>query len=47
LSNRLTVSLAVANRPNHARTAEGLIEKADAAMCRAKELSKNSIKVAV
>jgi diguanylate cyclase (GGDEF)-like protein len=44
---RLTVSLGVANCPQHTLTAEGLIKKADAAMYRAKELSKNSIKVAV
>ena len=44
---RLTVSLGVANCPKHTLTPEGLIKKADAAMYRAKELSKNSIKVAV
>jgi len=44
---RLTVSLGVANCPKHTLTAEGLIKKADAAMYRAKEISKNSIKVAV
>jgi diguanylate cyclase (GGDEF)-like protein len=43
----LTVSLGVASCPKHTLTAEGLIKKADAAMYRAKELSKNSIKVAV
>jgi diguanylate cyclase (GGDEF)-like protein len=47
LSIRLTVSLGVANCPKHTLTAEGLIKKADAAMYRAKELSRNSIKVAV
>lgn len=47
LSIRLTVSLGVANCPKHTLTAEGLIKKADAAMYRAKELSKNSIRVAV
>jgi diguanylate cyclase (GGDEF)-like protein len=47
LSIRLTVSLGVANCPKHTLTAEGLIKKADAAMYRAKELSKNSIKIAV
>lgn len=47
LSIRLTVSLGVASCPKHALTAVGLIKKADAAMYRAKELSKNSIKVAV
>jgi diguanylate cyclase (GGDEF)-like protein len=47
LSIRLTVSLGVANCPKHTLTSEGLIKKADAAMYRAKELSKNSIKVAV
>jgi diguanylate cyclase (GGDEF)-like protein len=47
LSMRLTVSLGVANCPKHTLTAEGLIKKADAAMYRAKELTKNSIKVAV
>jgi diguanylate cyclase (GGDEF)-like protein len=47
LSIRLTVSLGVANCPKHTLTAEGLIKKADAAMYRAKELSKNSIKVAM
>ena len=47
LSIRLTVSLGIANCPKHTLTAEGLIKKADAAMYRAKELSKNSIKVAV
>jgi diguanylate cyclase (GGDEF)-like protein len=46
-SVRLTVSLGVANCPKHTLTAEGLIKKADAAMYRAKEISKNSIKVAV
>jgi len=47
LSIRLTVSLGVANCPKHTLTAEGLIKKADAAMYRAKELSKNTIRVAV
>ncbi len=47
LSIRLTVSVGVASCPKHTLTAEGLIKKADAAMYRAKELSKNSIKVAV
>jgi diguanylate cyclase (GGDEF)-like protein len=47
LSIRLTVSLGVANCPKHTLTAEGLIKKADAAMYRAKDLSKNSIQVAV
>jgi len=47
LSIRLTVSLGVANCPKHTLTPEGLIKKADAAMYRAKELSKNSIRVAV
>jgi diguanylate cyclase (GGDEF)-like protein len=47
LNIRLTVSLGVANCPKHTLTAEGLIKKADAAMYRAKEISKNSIKVAV
>jgi diguanylate cyclase (GGDEF)-like protein len=47
LGIRLTVSLGVANCPKHTLTAEGLIKKADAAMYRAKELSRNSIKVAV
>jgi diguanylate cyclase (GGDEF)-like protein len=46
-SIRLTVSLGVANCPQHTSTAEGLIQKADAAMYRAKELSKNSIRTAV
>ncbi len=44
---RMTVSLGVANCPKHTLTAEGLIKKADAAMYRAKDLSRNSIKVAV
>ena len=47
VSIRLTVSLGVANSPKHTLTAEGLIKKADVAMYQAKELSKNSIKVAV
>jgi diguanylate cyclase (GGDEF)-like protein len=47
LNIHLTVSLGVANCPKHTLTAEGLIKKADAAMYRAKELSKNNIKVAV
>jgi diguanylate cyclase (GGDEF)-like protein len=47
LSIHLTISLGVANCPKHTLTAEGLIKKADAAMYRAKELSKNNIKVAV
>jgi diguanylate cyclase (GGDEF)-like protein len=47
LSIHLTISLGIANCPKHTLTAEGLIKKADAAMYRAKELSKNSIKVAV
>jgi diguanylate cyclase (GGDEF)-like protein len=47
LSIHLTISLGVANCPKHTLTAEGLIKKADAAMYRAKELTKNSIKVAV
>lgn len=46
-SLHLTVSLGVANLPKHTVTAEGLIKKADAAMYRAKELSKNTIRVAV
>jgi len=44
---RLTVSLGIANLPKHSLTAVGLIKKADAAMYRAKELSKNTIRVAV
>jgi diguanylate cyclase (GGDEF)-like protein len=47
LNIRLTVSLGIANCPKHTLTAEGLIKKADAAMYRAKEISKNSIKIAV
>jgi len=47
LNIRLTVSLGVANTPKHTLTAEGLIKKADVAMYQAKELSRNSIKVAV
>ena len=47
LGIRLTVSLGVVNCPRHTLTAEGLIKKADVAMYRAKEVSKNSIKVAV
>jgi diguanylate cyclase (GGDEF)-like protein len=47
LNIRLTVSLGVANCPKHTLTADGLIKKADAAMYRAKELSKNTIRVAV
>jgi diguanylate cyclase (GGDEF)-like protein len=47
LSIHLTVSLGVANCPKHTLAADGLIKKADAAMYRAKELSKNSVKVAV
>ncbi len=46
-SVQLTVSVGVANCPKHTYTAEGLIKKADAAMYRAKALSKNTIKVAV
>ncbi|MDR1726880.1 MAG: sensor domain-containing diguanylate cyclase [Acidobacteriota bacterium] len=44
---RLTVSLGVASYPRHALTAEGLINKADAAMYRAKESLRNNIKAAV
>ena len=47
LGIRLTVSVGVANCPEHALTAEGLIRKADSAMYRAKQLSRNSIEVAV
>jgi diguanylate cyclase (GGDEF)-like protein len=47
LSLHLTISLGIANCPKHTLTAEGLIKKADAAMYRAKELSKNSVKIAV
>jgi diguanylate cyclase (GGDEF)-like protein len=47
LSIHLTISLGVANCPKHTLAAEGLIKKADAAMYRAKELSKNTIKVAL
>ncbi len=47
LSIHLTISLGVASCPKHTLTAEGLIKKADAAMYRAKELSRNSIKAAV
>jgi diguanylate cyclase (GGDEF)-like protein len=47
LNIRLTVSLGVANSPKHTLTAEGLIKKADVAMYQAKELSRNTIKVAV
>ena len=47
LSISLTVSLGVASCPEHALTAKELIKKADAAMYRAKELSKNSVKIAV
>ena len=46
LGSRQTVNPGVASCPHHTLTAEGLIKKADAAMYRAKELSKNSIKVA-
>ncbi len=47
LSMRLTASLGVANCPRHALAAENLLKEADAAMYRAKELSKNSVKIAV
>ncbi|MDR0843094.1 MAG: sensor domain-containing diguanylate cyclase [Acidobacteriota bacterium] len=47
LQIRLTVSLGVASYPRHALTVEGLIDKADAAMYRAKESSRNNIKAAV
>lgn len=47
LNIRLTVSLGVSNCPKHTLSAEGLIKKADAAMYRAKEISRNSIKIAV
>jgi len=43
----LTVSLGVASLPKHTLTADGLIKKADAAMYRAKGLSKNIVRVAV
>ncbi len=47
LTIRLTVSLGISNCPKHTLTAKGLIKKADAAMYRAKELSKNNVKIAV
>jgi diguanylate cyclase (GGDEF)-like protein len=43
----ITASLGVASYPNHALTPEGLIQKADQAMYRAKERTKNDIEVAV
>lgn len=47
ISFRLTVSLGVANCPKHTLNAVDLIKKADAAMYRAKQLSRNSIREAV
>ena len=47
LKIRLTVSMGVASCPEHAVTAEGLIKKADAAMYRAKDISRNSVEVAL
>lgn len=43
----ITASLGVASFPEHALTPEGLIQKADQAMYRAKERTKNDIEVAV
>ncbi|MBI4481923.1 MAG: GGDEF domain-containing protein, partial [Acidobacteria bacterium] len=45
-SFKLTISLGVASCPKHSLSAEGLIQKADAAMYLAKEISRNRIKVA-
>ena len=43
----ITASLGIASYPDHALTPEGLIQKADQAMYRAKERTKNDIEVAV
>jgi len=46
LKLRLTVSIGIASFPEHSMTAEGLLQKADAAMYAAKEESKNKIMIA-
>ena len=43
---RLTVSLGVAGYPDHARTADGLIQMADRALYRAKEAGRNCVRAA-
>jgi diguanylate cyclase (GGDEF)-like protein len=43
---KLTISIGIASCPEHSMTAEGLLQKADAAMYAAKEDSKNNIKIA-
>ncbi len=47
LRARLTASLGIASYPDHALTPEGLIQKADQAMYRAKERAKNDVELAV
>jgi diguanylate cyclase (GGDEF)-like protein len=42
----VTVSIGVASLPDHARTVDGLVEEADHALYRAKELGKNRVEVA-
>ena len=46
LQLKLTISIGIASCPEHSMTAEGLLQKADAAMYAAKEDSKNNIKIA-
>lgn len=47
LMMELTVSIGVANFPEHSSTVDGLLKKADTAMYRAKRISKNAIEVAI
>ncbi len=47
LTMELTVSIGVANFPEHSSTVDGLLKKADTAMYRAKRMSKNAIEVAI
>lgn len=46
LQLHLTISIGISACPDHSMTAEGLLQKADAAMYVAKEESKNKIKIA-
>ena len=41
----ITVSVGVASLPEHATTADGLVDEADVALYRAKRLGKNRVEV--
>ena len=43
----ITVSVGVASLPEHATTVDGIVDEADRALYRAKDLGKNRVEVAV